>query len=126
MHTPINSALAPAPIGPYSQAIKVEGWLFCSGQVALGPIGTEPLPASLEDQAHIVMKNLQAVLQEAGATFSQVVKTSIFLTDMAHFATVNQIYALYLTEPYPARETVAVTGLPKGALVEISCIAFMG
>jgi 2-iminobutanoate/2-iminopropanoate deaminase len=125
MLTPIVSKDAPAPIGPYSQAIQAGGWLFCSGQVALGPTGNEPLPEDLADQAHKVMQNLQAVLAQAGATFSQVVKTSIFLRDMADFAVVNEVYASYLQQPYPARETVAVAGLPRNARVEISCVAYI-
>lgn len=126
MLKPIVSADAPAPIGPYSQAIQAGPWLFCSGQVALGPTGTEALPASVEEQAQKVMQNLQAVLAEAGANFGQVVKTSIFLQDMADFTAVNKVYASYLQAPYPARETVAVAGLPKGARVEISCIVYLG
>lgn len=126
MLTPIVSAEAPAPIGPYSQAIKAGGWLFCSGQVALGPTGQEALPTDLAEQAHKVMQNLQAVLAEAGAGFDKVVKTSIFLTDMGDFAGVNEVYSSYLTPPYPARETVAVAGLPRGARVEISCVAYLG
>lgn len=126
MLTPIVSAEAPAPIGPYSQAIAANGWLYCSGQVALGPTGQESLPSDLTEQAHKVMQNLRAVLEQAGAGFDKVVKTSIFLTDMADFAAVNEVYSSYLTPPYPARETVAVAGLPRGARVEISCVAYLG
>jgi len=126
MFSVVHTADAPAPIGPYSQALKAGGWLFCSGQVALGPTGNEPLPEDLTQQAHKVMQNLKAVLSNAGGSFSNVIKTSIFLRDMADFAIVNDVYASYLTEPFPARETVAVSGLPRNAKVEISCIAYLG
>jgi 2-iminobutanoate/2-iminopropanoate deaminase len=123
---PIRSPLAPPPIGPYSQAVKAGGWLFCSGQVALGPTGQELLPRDIEEQAQQVLKNLQAVLLEAGTTTASVVKTTIYLRDMNDFAAVNAIYSTYFAEPFPARETVAVAGLPRGAKVEISCVAYLG
>ena len=126
MLTAITSPLAPPPIGPYSQAIRVGNMLFCSGQVALGTTGQEALPQSLSEQTHLVMENLKAVLEAGEASFANVAKTSIFLIDMADFAAVNEVYATYLTPPYPARETVAVAGLPRGARVEISCIAHVG
>ena len=122
----VTSPDAPPPIGPYSQAIRVGSMLFCSGQVALGTTGQEPLPHSVSEQTQRVMENLKVVLEAAGATFAHVAKTSIFLIDMADFAAVNEVYASYLTAPYPARETVAVVGLPRGARVEISCIAHIG
>ncbi len=122
----ILSEKAPAPIGPYSQAIAAGGLLFCSGQVALGPTGTEPLPFTVEDQCRKVMENLKEVLQAGGSGFDRVVKTTIYLNDMDDFAGVNKVYASYFQPPYPARETVAVVGLPKGALVEISVIATVG
>ena len=123
-HLPIRSDKAPAPIGPYSQAIKSGGMIFCSGQVALGPNGDEALPDDVAEQAEQVMQNLAHVLGAAGASLADVVKTSIFLLDMADFAAVNAVYARHMALPYPARETVAVLGLPRGAKVEISCIAF--
>ena len=122
----IHTPLAPPPIGPYSQAILAGGWLYCSGQVALGPTGQEILPETVEEQTHQVLKNLGAVLKEAGSSLASVVKTTIFLRDMADFATVNAIYSTYFSAPYPARETVAVLGLPRDAKLEISCVAYLG
>ena len=119
----INSAHAPAPIGPYNQAIEANGMLFISGQIALIPSTGELLLDTLEQETEQVMKNLQAILIEAELSFEHVVKTSIFLSDMKHFATVNTIYASYFTANYPARETVHVAGLPRGVNVEISMIA---
>jgi 2-iminobutanoate/2-iminopropanoate deaminase len=123
----INTPNAPAPIGPYSQAVKSGNFLFLSGQVALIP-GTSDLDTSnVIDETHQVMKNLQAVLTEAGMDFSNVVKTSIFLSDMALFSQVNEVYGQYFKGDsmggFPARETIAVKTLPKDANVEISMIA---
>ncbi|MBK8684500.1 MAG: Rid family detoxifying hydrolase [Chitinophagaceae bacterium] len=124
--TIIQSEQAPAPIGPYSQAVQCGNLLFISGQIALIP-GTDQLDQeSLSTETHRVMKNLQAVLTQAGMTFAHVLKTSIFLTDMQFFTEVNQVYATYFSEQFPARETVAVQGLPKGVRVEISMIASLG
>lgn len=119
----IQSNQAPAPIGPYNQAVQSGSFLFISGQIALIP-GTDTLDnATLTEETHRVMQNLKAILHEAGIGFEQVLKTSIFLTDMNFFAEVNAVYASYFTEQFPARETVAVQGLPKGVRVEISMIA---
>lgn len=119
----IQSNQAPAPIGPYNQAVQSGSFLFISGQIALIP-GTDTLDnATLTDETHRVMQNLKAILQEAGIGFEQVLKTSIFLTDMNFFAEVNSVYASYFSEQFPARETVAVQGLPKGVRVEIAMIA---
>ena len=119
----IQSKQAPAPIGPYTQAVQSGSFLFISGQIALIP-GTDTLDnATLTEETHRVMQNLKAILHEAGIGFEQVLKTSIFLTDMNFFAEVNAVYASYFTEQFPARETVAVQGLPKGVRVEISMIA---
>ncbi|MBL7754140.1 MAG: RidA family protein [Chitinophagaceae bacterium] len=119
----IQSTDAPAPIGPYNQAVQSGSFLFISGQIALIP-GTDTLDnASLTEETHRVMQNLKAILTEAGIGFEQVLKTSIFLTDMNFFAEVNAVYASYFTEQFPARETIAVQGLPKGVRVEISMIA---
>ena len=119
----INAADAPAPIGPYNQAVETNGLIFISGQVALIP-GTNDLQMdSIETETTQVMKNLQAILTKAGLDFSHVVKTTIFLMDMKDFATVNTIYAEYFTSDFPARETVQVSGLPRGVHVEISMIA---
>ncbi len=119
----INTSLAPAPIGPYNQSVKAGGFLFISGQVAINPISGNVEATSIEEETHQVMKNLSAILTEAKIDFSAAVKTTIFLTDMSLFAQVNEIYASYLTGDFPARETVAVKGLPKGVNVEISMIA---
>ncbi len=121
--TIIRSQNAPAPIGPYSQAVKAGNTLYVSGQIALDPTSGELVKGSLTDETRQVMKNLEAVLTEAGSSFSQVVKCSIFLMDMNDFAVVNEEYGKWLGEQPPARETVQVSGLPKGVRVEISCIA---
>ena len=119
----INTPNAPAPIGPYNQAVMTGDMLFISGQVALVPGTGELANADLAEEADQVMKNLQAILTEAGMDFSHVVKTTIFLSDMSLFAAVNEIYGGYFNSDYPARETVAVKGLPKNVNVEISMIA---
>jgi len=117
---------APAPIGPYSQAVQVGQQLFISGQIPLDPSTGELITGSIEEETTQVMKNLSAVLSQAGGDWESVVKVSIFLTDMADFAAVNKIYGSYISEKSaPARETVAVAGLPKGVRVEISAIAFL-
>ncbi len=119
----INTPNAPAPIGPYNQAVMTGDMLFISGQVALVPGTGELANADLTEETNQVMKNLQAILTEAGMDFSHVVKTTIFLSDMSLFAAVNEIYGGYFTSDFPARETVAVKGLPKNVNVEISMIA---
>jgi len=119
----INTPLAPAPIGPYNQAIKAGKMLFISGQVAINPTSGNVEATDVTGEAHQVMHNLKAILYEAGMDFHHVVKTTIFLTDMSLFSTVNEIYATYLGSNFPARETVAVKGLPKNVNVEISMIA---
>jgi len=119
----INTPNAPAPIGPYNQAVMTGDMLFISGQVALVPNSGELANANLTEEINQVMKNLKAILTEAGMEFSNVIKTTIFLSDMSLFAAVNEIYGSYFTSDYPARETVAVKGLPKNVNVEISMIA---
>lgn len=119
----INTANAPAPIGPYNQAVMSGNMLFISGQIALVPGTMELANADIKTEAHQVMKNLEAILSEAGLNFGNVVKTTIFLSDMELFALVNEVYGGYFTADYPARETVAVKGLPKNVNVEISMIA---
>lgn len=119
----INTSNAPAPIGPYNQSVKTGNLLFMSGQIALVPSSGELLTSSVEEETHQVMKNLQAILTEAGTDFNAIVKTTIFLSDMELFAKVNEVYGSYFSSDYPARETVAVKGLPKGVNVEISMIA---
>ena len=119
----INTPNAPAPIGPYNQAVMTGDMLFISGQVALVPGTGDLANADLTEETNQVMKNLQAILTEAGMEFSHVVKTTIFLSDMSLFTAVNEIYGSYFKTDYPARETVAVKGLPKNVNVEISMIA---
>jgi 2-iminobutanoate/2-iminopropanoate deaminase len=114
---------APAPIGPYSQAVKANGFVFISGQVAFIPATGELEMSSLQAETHQVMKNLGEVLNEAKLTFGHIVKTTIFLSDMSLFAQVNEVYGSYFSGDHPARETVAVKGLPRGVNVEISVIA---
>jgi 2-iminobutanoate/2-iminopropanoate deaminase len=119
----INTSAAPAPIGPYSQAVFVNGFLFVSGQVAINPVTNTVDAKDVVDETHQVMHNLKSVLLEAGMDFSHVVKTTIFLSDMSLFGTVNEIYGKFFSGNFPARETVAVKGLPKNVNVEISVIA---
>ena len=119
----INTKRAPAPIGPYNQAVLANGTLYISGQIAINPENDHLLVGDIEGETHQVMENLKTILREAEMDFSNVVKTSIFLSDMAHFAIVNEVYHTYFSGEYPARETVAVLGLPKNVNVEISMIA---
>ena len=119
----INTAKAPAPIGPYSQAVKTNGFLFVSGQVAIDPSTNEIVSGSAAQEAHQVMKNIDAILKEANLTFQHIIKTTIFLSDMSLFAEVNEVYSTYFNGDFPARETVAVKGLPKNVNVEISVTA---
>ncbi len=119
----INTDKAPSPIGPYSQAVRANGMVFLSGQVAFVPSTGELELSNLESETHQVMKNIQAVLDEAKISFEHVIKTTIFLSDMSLFAQVNAVYGTYFTGDFPARETVAVKGLPRGVNVEISMIA---
>ncbi|MBI1780213.1 MAG: RidA family protein [Sphingobacteriales bacterium] len=119
----INTSNAPAPIGPYSQAVKTGNLLFISGQVAIKPGTGELAMTDIPEETHQVMHNLKAILTEAGMTFDNVVKTTIFLSDMLLFSEVNEVYGKYFSNTFPARETVAVKGLPKGVNVEISMIA---
>jgi len=119
----IHTAAAPAPIGPYNQATVAGNLLFISGQIALVPATGELNNATVGTETRQVMENLKAILTAASADFSHVVKTTIFLSDMNLFAEVNEIYGSYFTSDFPARETVAVKGLPKNVNVEISMIA---
>lgn len=122
MKKQITSSKAPAAIGPYSQAIKIKNFIYTSGQIAT--VDGKLIEGGTGEQAKLVMKNLQAVLEAAGASFDDVVKTSIFLTEMADFAEVNEVYGSFMIQPYPARETVSVKQLPLNAGVEISMIAY--
>lgn len=119
----IQTDNAPAPIGPYNQAVQAGNLVFISGQVALKPGTGELANADIIEETHMVMQNLKAILTEAGITFDNVVKTTIFLSDMNLFGQVNEIYGKYFSGAFPARETVAVKGLPKNVNVEISMIA---
>ena len=119
----INTANAPSPIGPYSQAIKAGSLLFVSGQVALKPGTNEIIKNDITEETHQVMLNIKSILTASGMEFKNVIKTTIFLSDMAFFSQVNEVYAKYFEADFPARETVAVKGLPKNANVEISVIA---
>lgn len=125
MKTVIKTAKAPAPIGPYNQAILSGNMLFISGQIALIPGTSDLANADIATETNMVMQNLKAILNEAGMDFDNIVKTTIFLSDMALFAQVNEIYGGYFSEEagYPARETLAVKGLPKNVNIEISMIA---
>ena len=119
----IVTSSAPAPIGPYNQAIKANGFVFVSGQVAIIPATGEIVTSGIEPETHQVMNNILAILQTAGIGFEHIVKTTIFLSDMSLFGQVNEVYGSYFTGNYPARETVAVKGLPKEVNVEISVTA---
>ncbi len=122
----IETKQAPAPVGPYSQAVEANGFLFCSGQIAIDPKSNQVLQGGIPEQTELVMKNISAVLSEAGLDFSNVIKTTIFLTNMSDFPVVNEIYAKAFKAAPPARSTVAVSGLPKGVQVEIEVIACRG
>lgn len=115
---------APRPVGPYSQVVKAGGFLFLAGQI---PLTSENIMSEgdVVEQAHQVMKNLQAVVEKAGAALNHVVKTTIFLADLNDFEAVNQVYAQYFQEPYPARSTIQAARLPKGARLEIDAIAIL-
>lgn len=119
----IKTENAPAPIGPYNQAVLANGVLYISGQIALDPTNGNLNLTDIETETHQVMKNLEAILKEAGVGFQHVVKTSIFLLDMNNFAKINAVYGAYFSSDFPARETVQVSCLPKNVNVEISMIA---
>ncbi|MBS1528274.1 MAG: RidA family protein [Bacteroidetes bacterium] len=119
----INTDNAPAPIGPYSQAVDAGNFLFVSGQIPINPLTGEVVVQNVQAEARQVMENIAAVLSEAGLGFGNVVKTTIFLTDMQTFGQVNEVYGSYFTDNFPARETVQVAALPKNVNVEISVIA---
>lgn len=119
----IQTNKVPTPIGPYSQAVIANGFLFASGQVAFNPATGELVLTDIQAETKQVMENIKAILEEAGLSFTHVVKTSIFLSDMQLFAQVNEVYASYFTSDFPARETVAVKTLPRNVNVEISITA---
>lgn len=119
----IHTDHAPKAVGPYSQAVMVGDLLFCSGQISIDPKTQEVFTGDITKQTEMVMNNVEAVLKQAGLDFSNVIKTTIFLTSMSDFATVNEIYAKRFKDAPPARSTVAVAGLPKGVNVEVEVIA---
>lgn len=119
----IKTDNAPAPIGPYNQAVFAGDTLYISGQIPIDPSNGELNNGSLQDETHQCMKNLQAILKEAGLDFPNVIKSTIFITDMKRFAEINEVYGQYFTGDFPARETVQVAALPKFVNVEISMIA---
>jgi len=119
----IHTDQAPKAIGPYSQGIVSDGWLFVSGQIALDPQTGQLVALDAAHQAERALENLKAVLQAAGSDLERVVKTTIYLKDIGHFEAVNEVYARFFRPPYPARATVQVSRLPKDALVEIEAIA---
>lgn len=114
---------APQAIGPYSQAIVTGGMVYASGQIAINPETGDIVEGGIEAQTHQVLKNVSNILAAAGSSMNRVVKTTVFMADMADFATVNNIYATYFSEPYPARSAVAVKSLPKNVLIEIEVVA---
>ena len=114
---------APAAIGPYSQAIEVNGFVYASGQIPIDPATGAFVPGGIREQTRQSLKNASAILQQAGTDMSHVVKTTVYLADIADFAAMNEVYATFFQEPYPARSAVAVKDLPKGALVEIEVLA---
>ena len=119
----VSTSGAPAAIGPYSQGIAVDGLVFCSGQVGLDPATGELVDGGVEAQVDRALRNLSAVLDAAGLTMADVVKTTLFLADIGDFAAVNAVYARHMPDPPPARSTFAAGALPKGALVEVDAIA---
>lgn len=125
MKTILNTPHAPAPIGPYSQAVKAGNFLFVSGQIAIHPPTGELILQSIEEETHQVMKNIGEILKAANADYSHIVKTGIFLKDMNDFTTVNAVYGSYFTADFPARETVQVARLPKDVNVEISVTVYI-
>lgn len=118
----ISTDKAPQAIGTYSQAVKVNNTVYVSGQIPLIPETMEVLEGSVEEQIHLVFKNLQAIITAAGGTFENVVKLNIFLTDLSNFPTVNQVMAQYFSEPYPARAAIGVSELPKAVAVEMDAV----
>lgn len=123
--TIVSTPNAPKAIGPYSQAVRIENLVFTAGQIALNPATMEVVEGGIEVQTRQVLTNLKAVLEAADSGLKYVVKTTVFLSDMANFAAMNAVYAEFFSENYPARSTVAAAGLPKNVLVEIEAIALL-
>ena len=120
---PVHTDDAPQAIGPYSQAVVSDGWVFCSGQIPLDPATMELLDGDIADQTDLVLKNLRAVLEAAGASMNTVVKTTVFLADMNDFAAMNEVYGRHFGDHRPARAAVQAAALPKFVDVEIECVA---
>ena len=125
MKNAIATTQAPQAIGPYSQAVSAGAWLFCSGQIGLDPATGELVAGGVDAETNRVLENLRAVLAAGGATLGDVVRTTIYLVDLGDFGRVNEIYARYVRAPFPARATVGVASLPRGARVEIDAIAMI-
>jgi len=121
--TPVQTDRAPEAIGPYSQAIVTDGWVFCSGQIPVDPETGELSTGDVEEQTDLVLRNLAAVLESAGSSMDRVVKTTVFLADMGDFAVMNATYAAHFGEHRPARAAIQAAALPKGCAVEIECVA---
>jgi len=122
----VGTDRAPAAIGPYSQAVTIDGWVFCSGQIPLSPETGEIRGADIVEQTEQVMANLAAVLEAAGSSLGAVLKTTVFLQSMSDFGAMNEVYGRWFGDHAPARATVAVAGLPRGVRVEIECVARAG
>lgn len=119
----LHTTNAPAAIGPYSQAIEINGFVFASGQIPIDPSTGKFVEGGIKEQTRQALTNASHILEEAGTDLSHVIKTTVYLADMNDFAAMNEVYATFFREPYPARSAVAVKDLPKGALVEVECIA---
>ena len=122
----IQTDKAPGAIGPYSQAVKVGKWVFTAGQIPIEPISGNMVSGHIKDKTRQVMENIKAIIEASGAKMDDVVKTTIYLTNLQDFTAVNEVYGEYFTEPYPARSTVQAAALPKGVSVEIDAIAYIG
>jgi len=122
----IHTNSAPQAIGPYSQAVRAGDTVYLSGQIPLDPATMQLMSGDIEAEIHQVFKNLKAVAEAAGGSLAKAVKVNVFLTDLAHFAKVNEIMATYCTQPFPARAAVGVAQLPRGARVEIECVLYLG
>ena len=122
----ISTPKAPGAIGPYSQGIKIGGWIYSAGQISLVPETGELITGDVKDHARQVLNNIKGILESSGAGFENVIKTTIYLANLNDFAAVNEVYGEYFRKPYPARSTVQVAALPKGAPVEIEVVAYIG
>jgi len=126
MKTIVKPAKAAPPVGPYSHAVKAGGWLFCSGQIPLDPATGQLVAGDIKAQTERVLENIRLILEDQGLTFKEVVKSTVFLTNLADFAAMNEVYARYFNDAPPARSTVQVAALPRGASVEIEVVVLAG